>query len=121
MLKNEQITLAIPRNGFYEQDWQFTARATDGKSWEPIDLTGHVLSMKFRYAAGQGPILASADFNIYDPTNGWVTVTVNGGDFYFVQGVTEIVTLAYDLKDTQPDGVAKIYPRGHAMLIPGVS
>jgi hypothetical protein len=121
MLRNEQVTIAIPRNGVYEQDWQFRARSVDGRTWEPIDLTGHTLTMRFRRAAGQGPVIASATFDIYDALNGWFTVRVNGADFSSIQGSTEIVSIAYDLKDTYPDGNAFVYPSGHALLMPGVS
>ena len=121
MIKRDMATIAIPRNGDYQQDWQFLARSHDGKSWEPIDLTGHVLSMGFSAVAGQGMMIASAEFDIYDPANGWATVTINGENFASVQGESEIVTLAYDLKDTDVDGIRQIYPRGHAILIPGVS
>jgi hypothetical protein len=121
MLRNEQVTIAIPRNGVYEQDWQFRARSVDGRTWEPIDLTGHTLAMRFKRVAGQGSVIANATFNIYDPANGWFTVRINGSDFSSVQGSTDIVTLAYDLKSIASDGTAFVYPSGHALLMPGVS
>lgn len=121
MLRWEQYTIAIPRNGYYQQDWQIKARSFDLKSWEPVDLTGHMLSLSFKKVAGQGSIISSADLDVYDPANGWMTVTVDGSSFSSVDGQTEIVTLAYDLKDIDQDGVSHVYPRGHALLIPGVS
>jgi hypothetical protein len=121
MLRNEQVTIAIPRNGVYEQDWQFRARSVDGRTWEPVDLTDHTLVMNFKRVAGQGSSIASASFNIYDPTNGWATIRINGADFASVQGYNDIVTLAYDLKDVHPDGDAFVYPSGHVLLMPGVS
>lgn len=120
MLKLEKFTISIPRNGHYQEQWQFNVRNVDDTAWEPMDLTDHTLNMDFRYVAGQGSVLASASIAITDAVNGAMTITIDGSDFSDVDGESEIVTLAYDLADTY-ESITKIYPRGHALLIPGVS
>jgi len=118
------IDIEVPRNGHYQENWQIRAIDfdADGKIiYPPIDLTGHTLELDVRLSAGQGSVVASADIDIWDAVNGNVTITLAGANFSSVQGVAEIVKLAYDLKDIYPDGIIKVYPRGNVLLIPGVS
>lgn len=110
------LNIEVPRNGHYCQDWQLADNVG-----EPIDLTGHALEISVKAVAGQGADIASADIDIHAPTDGLFTVTLAGADFSAVDGATEIVRLAFDLKHTDDGGISRIYPRGQIHLMPGVS
>lgn len=107
--------IEVPRNGHYYELWQIT-----DVDQQPIDLTGHTLSMAARDAAGTGAIIATAILSIDDATAGSFHVKWTGSDFDAVQGATEVVRLAYDFKDTFV-GVTKIVCRGHIVLFPEVT
>lgn len=109
------INIEVPRNGHYLAEW----RLQDDEG-APIDLTGHEIAMTCRAVAGLGGIIASADINILEPTGGAFTVDWDGADFDGVDGPTEIVRLAYDLKHTG-GGTVEVPVRGQIILMPKVT
>jgi len=111
-----RLDLQVDRNGTYNQRWRL--RDTDGA---PINLTSIALELKVRAVAGQGAVLASATIDKYDPTNGMFTVRIEGSAFAAVEGATEIVRLAYDMRMTYPDGVKYIPAAGQVILTPGAT
>lgn len=110
------LPLEVQRNGVWVRSLTFTD--TDG---EPLDLTGATFLLRIRYAAGvQGPALASASFEVADPGQGVVNVTIDGMALNAVPGAMEPVELAYDLIVTQ-GGLRMPMLRGPLILLPGVS
>lgn len=111
-----QTQIEVPRNGNYFETWALLSG--DGS---PIDLTGHTLSMDCRRIAGAGSVIASAEIDIYDPPNGRFTINWDGADFDAVDGVTEVVRLAFDLLHTFPDSIKRVEVRGHLLVMPEVT
>lgn len=112
---SRDLDLEVPRNGNYYQEWQLCD--SDG---EPINLTGATLAMDCRAIAGDTSVIASAAILLVEPLNGQFTVNWDGSDFDNVEGKTEIVRLAYDLKRIA-GGIAEIPVRGHIVLMPEVT
>jgi hypothetical protein len=109
------LDLEVPRNGDYYQEWQLCDAAGAA-----IDLTSSVITMACRRIAGAGGIVAAAEIAIVDPTNGQFTVRWKGEDFFEIEGVTEIVRLAYDMRRVA-GGITEIPVRGHIVLMPEVT
>lgn len=109
------LDLEVPRNGNYFQEW----RLTDSDK-APLNLTGSTLEMDCRAISGAGAVIASATIVMVEPLNGQFTVNWTGSDFDAVDGPTEVVRLAYDLKRTFGD-ITEIPVRGHILLIPEVT
>lgn len=111
-----ELDIEVPRNGHYFEAWQLTDVGGD-----PISLIGHTITMSARAMAGSGAIVASADIDIDAGADGTFTVKWTGADFDTFPGATEIVRLAYDMKDTGPDGITKLVVRGQIILFPEVT
>lgn len=105
--------IEVPRDGHYHEGWHL--RDKDGAD---IDLTGHTLTAVAQAAAGTGPVIATANIDIYDASHGRFDMTWVGAHFASVAGPTEIVTVSWKLRDTAPDGIVKDVVRGHIFLIP---
>lgn len=110
------LDIEVPRNGSYFASWQITDYEHD-----PIDLTDYVFEMDARTMAGTGAIISSATITLAGAVDGIINVQWDGSSFASVPLVTEIVTLAYDLKMAGADSVARIIARGQVVLFPGVS
>lgn len=110
------LDIAVPRNAHYSQDWQL--KDNEGN---PLDLSGDALELKVRAVAGQGAVIAAADIDVHDPANGIFTVTLAGSQFVGVQGQSETVRLAYDLRHTFSDGIKYIPVEGQILLTPGAT
>lgn len=111
------LDIEVPRNGDYFAGW--TLR--DQNTGEPLDVTGWTLAMQVRHVAGQGSVVASAQFSGRIDHAGYFDVLLLGSDFAAVPGGSEIVRLAYDFRATDADGVRVIETRGQIILIPGVT
>lgn len=107
--------IEVPRNGHYFQEWQL--RDADGMA---IDITGNTIEMDCRAISGSGAVIASAVIGMVEPGNGQFSVKWTGADFDAVEGLTEIVRLAYDLKRTF-GGITEIPVRGQIVLMPEVT
>jgi len=110
------FNIEVQRNGSYRKTWSF--KAPDGT---PVDLTGATYEMDIKHAAGDGTVLASFTVALEGLASaGQISVALDGSALAAVDGVNEIVRLAYDLLVTQ-SGVKMILARGALLLTPGVS
>lgn len=107
------LDIEVPRDGHYHEGWSLTD--TDGVA---LDLTGHVVTAAAQAASGTGPVIASATIDVYDAAHGRLNMTWAGIDFVSVEGLTEIVRLAWKLRDTAPDGITKDLVIGEIILTP---
>lgn len=109
--------IEVPRNA----DWRRNLAVVADASPDPIDLTGATIELSVKMRAGDpDPPIASATITPVSLVGGIFEVHLSGDQFDDVDGVNEIVRLAYDLKVTQ-DGDDNIIARGAIVLTPGVS
>lgn len=111
-----RIDLNVPRNGHFFGELRLTD--IDGNA---IDVTGHAFAMDAREIAGDGTVIASATVAIVEAADGRISVKWRGADFDAVGEPTVDVVVAYDLKETYPDGTIDIPLRGNLILIPEVT
>lgn len=112
----ERLDIEVPRNGDYFGEWRLTDDAG-----EPIDLTGHALSMIARATGGDPVIVASATIAITEAANGQFTVRWHGADFDQYGDPFARSDAAYDLKQVYPDGIILIPVRGQLYITPEVT
>jgi hypothetical protein len=110
------MDIRVPRNGDYFEDWQL-----HDSDDNPIDISDDTLELKIRAVAGQGSALASAVIDKHDPTNGIFSVRISGASLLAVSGQSEVARLAYDLRQTFPDGIQFIPVEGQILLTPGAT
>ena len=110
------LDLQVPRNGDYFAEWQL--QDNDG---DPIDLTGHALTMNARAVAGDAAVLASATLAMVEPLTGRFTVRWHGVDFDGFGNVFSLARASYDLKHLFPDGIVEIPVRGQLLIVPEVT
>jgi hypothetical protein len=112
-----RLDIEVQRNAAYARD--FLIEDEEGL---PIDLTGVTHEFDIKYHAGDpDPPIATATITPgVTPTEGRVTVEIDGADFAAVDGTHEVVRLAYDWIATQ-DGYRWPLARGYILLTPGVS
>lgn len=111
-----EINLDVPRDGHYQAGWALLD--SDGS---PLDLTGHTITASAQYMAGVDPVITSAVIDLYDAPHGRFNMTWAGADFAVVDGATEIVRLAWKLRDRAPDGIVMDMARGQIFLQPEIS
>jgi len=115
-MRTSLLDIRVPRNADYFEGWQL-----NDNEGVALDLTGDTLALSIRAVAGQGPVLASATINLFDPANGSFTVRIRGSDLSSIDGQSEVVTLAYDLRITYADGIQDVPVAGQIILTPGVT
>lgn len=81
---------------------------------QPLDLTGISFYCRVGKALGE-PSVAQFGVNVADALMGAIDITFDGSKLQ-VQGVKEIVRLAYEIKSSEGDTVV----RGPLYLIPGI-
>lgn len=113
MVATATLDIEVPRNGDYYGEWRL--EDIDGN---PIDLTGHTLTMQARPVAGDTTVIAYATLDLVEPADGRVTVRWQGSDFDGFGNVFQLTRAAYDLRDIYPDGVIQIPVRGHLLITP---
>ncbi|WP_066795021.1 hypothetical protein [Sphingomonas soli] len=111
-----ELNIVLPRQGDFVKEYQFTDTAG-----VPVDITGHTLTWQARKTAGTGAVLASATITILEASSGRFKAKWHGPDFDEVEGPTEIVRVAHDLKDIYPNGVIDVPVRGQIILLPEVT
>lgn len=108
-----RLDIEVPRDGHYLEGWRL--RDIAGVA---LNLTGHTVTAAAQAASGTGPVVASAVIDLYDALNGRFNMKWTGTDFAGVEGATEIVRLAWKLRDTAPDGITKDIVAGEIILTP---
>lgn len=107
------LDIEVPRDGHYREGWHL--RDNVGAD---LDLTGHTITAAAQAAGGTGPVIARAIIDLYDALHGRFDMTWAGANFASVEGTTEIVRLAWKLRDTAPDGITKDIVVGEIILTP---
>lgn len=115
------MDIEIPRNGDWIREGQLLATLADGTT-EPIDLTGHTLELEIRALAGDaGSPVATGDITVEPGIFGFYQELIRGADLGAVSGTYQVVTLSYDLRRTDPDGILTVERRGNIFFTPGVT
>lgn len=110
------LDIAVQRNAILPVGYQLIGN--DDTS--PLDITGYTLSCRVKYAAGSSVILATPTVTVVNALTGKFDILFDGRMFSAVDGLTEVVNLAYDVLATDTDGPICIM-RGTLYLVPGVS
>jgi len=116
LITNGILNFEVPRNGHCVREIVLRDKGGD-----VIDLTGHSFAVDAKEVAGGGSVLASAIVNIVDATTGTIEIIWDGSDFDAFGSQFETVRVAYDIKDTYPDGLIDIPFRGQLFIIPEVT
>lgn len=112
----ESLTLQVERNGSMAR----TLFLEDSLG-NPTDLTGVTFAGQVRRAAGvTGSPIAAFTISITDAVNGQVRISIIGSAFDAVEGVQEVVTLAYDIVATKA-GEPTVILRGNFYVYPEVT
>lgn len=111
------LPISLHRNGSFVRRLVFKDPATGG----PVDLTGATFVMRTRRSAGApGSPLATATVTVVNAAGGIIEVSLLGSAFNLVDGLQDIVVLAYDIVMVQ-SGVPRVLAEGPLLLKPGVS
>lgn len=124
------LSFELQRNDTYQETWALTEYDEAGEP-VPMDLTGRVLEMQFRRIGGhpsvvltlvETPSNASSGLHVAIPrTQGLFQVTFEGADFGALGASMEAVKAVWDLRITEPNGLAMLYARGVLTLTPGAT
>lgn len=112
----ETLDLQVERNGSMARTLLF-----EDSFGVAVDLTGVTFTGQVRRAAGvSGSPIASFTFSVIDATGGQLVFSILGSAFDAVEGVQEVVTLAYDMIATK-DGDPTVIMRGNFYVYPEVT
>lgn len=108
-----RLDIEVPRDGHYHEGWHLRDNAG-----ADLNLTGHTITAVAQTASGTGPVIARAAIDLYDALHGHFNMTWTGTEFANADGLTEVVRLAWKLRDTAPDGITKDIVAGEIILTP---